>query len=218
VFEGSGFWLKASLKYDRAILLRPLQERLILVRRLCVWSNFEFFTTPPVVSTKMDVQTLDLVKDLLPKSYLSQASASFNKRKNLLKSLLSQRRMPEVGWDETSIEHLLQVSSRICALNMICDDSRSRPWKRGSRLVDKPLNFENDGLYIHQEAAMMDSNNFKDNVGVGEREARIASSLVRRRHYSLAHGVGRSGDIAAVQPKVPSQQSYQHSGQHTCIQ
>jgi len=49
---------------------------------------------------------------------------------------------------------------------------------------------------------MMDSNNFLDNVGVGEREARIASRLVRRRHYGLAHGVGRSGDIAAVQPKV----------------
>lgn len=48
----------------------------------------------------------------------------------------------------------------------------------------------------------MDSNNFPQNVGVGEREGRVACPLVRRRHYGLSHGVGRSGDIAAVQPKV----------------
>ena len=48
----------------------------------------------------------------------------------------------------------------------------------------------------------MDSNNFPDNVGVGEREARVASVLVARRHWGLAHGIGRSGDIAAEQPKA----------------
>ncbi|KAK9851883.1 hypothetical protein WJX84_004792 [Apatococcus fuscideae] len=53
-----------------------------------------------------------------------------------------------------------------------------------------------------QEVAAMDSNNFLDSVGVGEREARVASGLVARRHYGLAHGIGRSGDIAAEQPKA----------------
>ena len=48
----------------------------------------------------------------------------------------------------------------------------------------------------------MDSNNFPGNVGVGEREARVACALVARRHYRMAHGIGRSGDIAADQPKV----------------
>lgn len=48
----------------------------------------------------------------------------------------------------------------------------------------------------------MDSNNFLANVGVGEREARVASALVRRRHYGLAHGMGRSGDLTAEQPKA----------------
>jgi len=33
------------------------------------------------------------------------------------------------------------------------------------------------------ELALMDSNNFSGNCGVGEREARIASALVARRHY-----------------------------------
>ncbi len=53
-----------------------------------------------------------------------------------------------------------------------------------------------------QEVALMDSNNFVDNVGVGEREARVACELVARRHFRLAHGIGRSGDVAAEQPKA----------------
>lgn len=48
----------------------------------------------------------------------------------------------------------------------------------------------------------MDSNNFLDNVGVGEREARVASELVAKRHYRLAHGIGRSGELSAEQPKA----------------
>ncbi|CAF1632588.1 unnamed protein product, partial [Adineta ricciae] len=52
------------------------------------------------------------------------------------------------------------------------------------------------------EIAQMDSNNFQGNIGVGEREGRIYSSLVARRHALLSHGIGRSGDINAVQPKA----------------
>ncbi|GLE09873.1 hypothetical protein PINS_up021801 [Pythium insidiosum] len=48
----------------------------------------------------------------------------------------------------------------------------------------------------------MDSNNFRTNIGAGEREGARISSLVARRHYYLCHGVGRSGDVAAVQPKA----------------
>lgn len=53
-----------------------------------------------------------------------------------------------------------------------------------------------------RDAALLDSNNFVANVGAGEREARVACPLVRRRHFGLAHGVGRSGDITAEQPKA----------------
>ncbi len=49
---------------------------------------------------------------------------------------------------------------------------------------------------------MMDSNNFAGQAGVGEREARVACPLVARRHYRMAHGIGRSGDIGAEQPKA----------------
>ena len=52
------------------------------------------------------------------------------------------------------------------------------------------------------EIAAMDSNNFLGNAGVGEREGRVISNIVRRRHFRLAHGMGRSGDVNAEQPKA----------------
>jgi O-phospho-L-seryl-tRNASec:L-selenocysteinyl-tRNA synthase len=39
-------------------------------------------------------------------------------------------------------------------------------------------------------------------AGVGEREGRCYSSIVRDRHFGLSHGIGRSGDIGATQPKA----------------
>jgi O-phospho-L-seryl-tRNASec:L-selenocysteinyl-tRNA synthase len=56
-------------------------------------------------------------------------------------------------------------------------------------------------LLLH-ELACMDTNNFVGNVGAGEREARIYSRLVQQRHVFLGHGIGRSGDVAAAQPKA----------------
>ena len=52
------------------------------------------------------------------------------------------------------------------------------------------------------ELALMDSNNFLDNAGVGEREGRVFSQLVLKSRYRMSHGIGRSGDIAAIQPKA----------------
>jgi len=50
--------------------------------------------------------------------------------------------------------------------------------------------------------ALMDSNNFEGNCGVGEREGRIFSRMVSDKNYGLAHGIGRSGDVNALQPKA----------------
>lgn len=55
---------------------------------------------------------------------------------------------------------------------------------------------------VLSELAIMDSNNFPSNCGVGERESRIVSTLVSQRHYRLGHGIGRSGDITDIQPKA----------------
>lgn len=48
----------------------------------------------------------------------------------------------------------------------------------------------------------MDSNNFPSNCSVGEREARIISNIVARRHFRMGHGIGRSSDLEEVQPKA----------------
>ncbi|CAH3020768.1 unnamed protein product [Porites evermanni] len=97
---------------------------------------------------------------IIPVSYVQQAQNARKSRENQIRTFLEHRKWPPEGWDDISIELLLQ------------------------------------------ELSVMDSNNFPGNVGAGEREGRVISSLVSRRHFRLSHGIGRSGDIAAVQPKA----------------
>nr|XP_022338126.1 O-phosphoseryl-tRNA(Sec) selenium transferase-like isoform X2 [Crassostrea virginica]XP_022338127.1 O-phosphoseryl-tRNA(Sec) selenium transferase-like isoform X2 [Crassostrea virginica]XP_022338128.1 O-phosphoseryl-tRNA(Sec) selenium transferase-like isoform X2 [Crassostrea virginica] len=108
----------------------------------------------------MDKDSYTLCEKLVPKSYVQQGQNAKSIHQNQIRHLLEQRRIPEDGWDDQTIELFLS------------------------------------------ELAIMDSNNFPDNCGVGEREARIYSSLVSRRHFRLGHGIGRSGEITAVQPKA----------------
>ncbi len=108
----------------------------------------------------MDEANCKIASQLISQTYINQGYQALTRRHKLIKTLLSQRRLPTEGWDDATIE-----------------------------------------LFI-QDAALMDSNNFIDNVGLGEREARVASELVARRHYRLAHGIGRSGEVAAEQPKA----------------
>lgn len=56
--------------------------------------------------------------------------------------------------------------------------------------------------FFISELSLLDSNNFLHNIGAGEREARIYSSLVAKRHFYLGHGIGRSGELCATQPKA----------------
>lgn len=56
--------------------------------------------------------------------------------------------------------------------------------------------------HILTQLSLMDANNFYNHLGGGEREGRVISSLVRRRHYGLAHGIGRSGNLTDAQPKA----------------
>lgn len=53
------------------------------------------------------------------------------------------------------------------------------------------------------EIAKMDTNNYENKAGVGEREGRVYSNLVAKRNYYLGHGIGRSGTVNALQPKAP---------------
>ncbi|ODM99844.1 O-phosphoseryl-tRNA(Sec) selenium transferase [Orchesella cincta] len=100
-------------------------------------------------------------KKLLPTPLLQHATESANSRNKQFQILLEQRKWPEEGWDEQTIEIFLN------------------------------------------ELSAMDTNNFMTRPsGVGEREGRTYSSLVRRRAYGLSHGIGRSGDLAESQPKA----------------
>jgi O-phospho-L-seryl-tRNASec:L-selenocysteinyl-tRNA synthase len=56
--------------------------------------------------------------------------------------------------------------------------------------------------HIIVQLSLMDSNNFPSHVGAGEREGRVFSGLVKRRHFYMTHGIGRSGDLNADQPKA----------------
>lgn len=58
----------------------------------------------------MNKDVLALTTDLVPKSYIDQGESALNARRKLIKSLLSQRCLPKDGWDESSIEHFVQVT------------------------------------------------------------------------------------------------------------
>ena len=110
----------------------------------------------------MNAQNLKLCEKYVATTYVKQGGQSIHNRENKISHLLEQGKIPEEGWDDITIELLLD------------------------------------------QLAMMDSNNFPGNCGVGEREGRVYSSLVAQRHYRLSHGIGRSGDITAIQPKAAS--------------
>jgi O-phospho-L-seryl-tRNASec:L-selenocysteinyl-tRNA synthase len=69
------------------------------------------------------------------------------------------------------------------------------------RLLPQGLDEHTVRLLV-DELAGLDANQFIDQANVGEREGRIYSELVRARHFGMAHGMGRAGDLAASQPKA----------------
>jgi len=46
--------------------------------------------------------------------------------------------------------------------------------------------------------AEMDSNNYPNKIGAGERESRLYSKIIEKRHFYMGHGIGRSGDLSAI--------------------
>lgn len=108
----------------------------------------------------MNPENLKLAAGIIDPNYIELASHSINSRENQVKILLSQRRLPDEGWDDLTIEHFLH------------------------------------------SLAIMDTNNYLKKTGVGERESRIASDIVAKRNFFMGHGIGRSGDVKAVQPKA----------------
>ena len=57
----------------------------------------------------MDADNLALAEGLVSAKYVAQGAQALVRRRRLVKALLSERRLPEAGWDEASIEMLLQA-------------------------------------------------------------------------------------------------------------
>eukprot|EP00124_Ichthyophonus_hoferi_P003317 Ihof_evm9s281 gene=Ihof_evmTU9s281 len=55
----------------------------------------------------MDAKNLQLAQALVPSTYIRQGADSMATRRGLVRVLLSQRRLPDEGWDDMTIELLL---------------------------------------------------------------------------------------------------------------
>ena len=109
---------------------------------------------------EMDPPNCEIASSLVASTYVTQGAQALQRRRKVVKSLLSCRKLPDSGWDDDMIRMFLR------------------------------------------DISLMDSNNFMDNVGLGEREGRVAYHGVRERHYGMSHGMGRSGELSAEQPKA----------------
>ena len=57
----------------------------------------------------MDADNCALAAGLVSQTYVAQGAQALARRRRLVKTLLSQRRLPDEGWDDATIELLLQV-------------------------------------------------------------------------------------------------------------
>ena len=61
----------------------------------------------------MDQDNCSLAASLVSASYVSQGAQALAKRDKLVKTLLSQRKLPDAGWDEATILKFIQVPSAV---------------------------------------------------------------------------------------------------------
>jgi O-phospho-L-seryl-tRNASec:L-selenocysteinyl-tRNA synthase len=67
----------------------------------------------------MNENIFQLSQQFVSKTYVEQAQASRRTRERLIESLLSQRRLPEKGWDDVSIELFLHELAAMDSNNFI---------------------------------------------------------------------------------------------------
>ena len=110
----------------------------------------------------------------IPKSHATVGFANLIASQKQFKTLFVNRRLPDLGWSD------VQIQSFLFLLSTLDTNNKSNGSGSGSSKSGKNERW----------------------CGVGEREGRVYSSLVANRHYGLAHGMGRSGDITEPQPKA----------------
>lgn len=69
----------------------------------------------------MDQDNLALAGRIVSSLYVSQGGAALAARRRLIKGLLSNRRLPQTGWDEATTEMLLQVGLHFRWLGFVSD-------------------------------------------------------------------------------------------------
>lgn len=111
----------------------------------------------------------------LPQSPLNQGISNLISQNKSFASLLQHKRLPETGWDDLTIQSFLLFLAKL-------DTNNARP-----------------SCMQHDNQGGVSTNRW---CGVGEREGRVYCSLVANRHFGFSHGMGRSGDLAEVQPKA----------------
>ncbi len=70
-------------------------------------------------STGMEPRNFELSSKLISSRYIIQAQQARTQRESLLRGLLSQRRLPEDGWDDHTIELVLQEFSGMDSNNFV---------------------------------------------------------------------------------------------------
>lgn len=67
----------------------------------------------------MNADIYRLASNFVLKSYVDQAQAARRTRERLIESLLSQRRLPNEGWDEVTVELFLRELAAMDSNNFV---------------------------------------------------------------------------------------------------
>ena len=117
----------------------------------------------------------------IPNNHAAVGLSNYIAYNKSAKSLFVHRRLPDEGWSDLEIQHLLLTLSGL--------DTNS----------GEPVSSKNIGV----SPGCSESSGYAGRwCGVGEREGRVYSSLLLSRHFGLSHGIGRSGDVTEPQPKA----------------
>lgn len=60
--------------------------------------------TLPVIINNMNDKNFELAKELIPLTYVDQGRDAIKRRENQVTELLSHKKIPDIGWDDQSIE------------------------------------------------------------------------------------------------------------------
>lgn len=58
----------------------------------------------------MDIDNCKLSSNIISKSYIDQGTQALSKRHKLIKSLLSEKKLPIHGWDDDTIQIFIKVA------------------------------------------------------------------------------------------------------------